>query len=313
MYNIVIAGSTDFTVDCIKEVMKMSNVNIAAIITTIDTKKDRKGNIVISPISEFALNNHIPLFRPENVNDKEFHKKLYELNIDFFLVVAYGKILSPDTLAIAKIMSLNVHGSLLPELRGACPVEYAILQGLTTTGTTLQKMSAKLDEGDIVLQHSIKIKPEWNHHELYEEIKKSGCIVLEEFFKDPEEYLSRAIVQDKRKATYCSKIKKEDGAIDFTKKARDIHNKVRAFNDWPVAYCKHADTTLRIFKTKVIDENRLANKDYGSVYQVLEDELLIQTGSGLLSIIEIQREGKKIQGIKDFLKGYRIKKGDSLY
>ena len=313
MYNIVIAGSTDFTADCILKSISCENVNVAAVIAPEDTKKDRKGNIILSAPSVVALEKHIPLLRPIDINDELFHKKLFEFNIDFLIVVAYGKILSSKTLSIPKIAPLNIHGSLLPELRGASPVEHALLYGLMNTGTTLQKMSNKLDEGDIVLQKEIKIKSSWSFPETYEEIKQSGVELLEDFFEDTEYYLNDARVQDKRKATYCKKIKKEEGRIDFTKKAKNIHNKVRAFSNWPIAHCYYNETVLRIHKTKYLDENRLANKDHGLILEVTNDGILVQTGSGILSIQEVQRESKKRQNIRDFLNGYKVKKGDYLY
>lgn len=313
MYNIVIAGSTDFTADCILKSISCENVNVAAVIAPEDTKKDRKGNIVLSAPSVVALEKHIPLFRPTDINDEVFHKKLFELNIDFLIVVAYGKLLSSKTLSIPKIAPLNIHGSILPELRGASPVEHALLYGFTTTGTTLQKMSNKLDEGDVILQNEIKIKSSWSFPETYEEIKHSGVELIGDFFEDTEYYLSEAKSQDKRKATYCRKIKKEEGRIDFTKKAKNIHNKVRAFSHWPIAYCYYNDIILRIHKTKYLDENRLANKDYGLIVEVTNDGILVQTGSGILSILEVQRESKKRQNIRDFLNGNKVRKGEYLY
>jgi len=313
MYNIVIAGSTDFTADCILKSISCENINVAAVIAPEDTKKDRKGNIILSAPSVITLEKHIPLLRPTDINDEVFHKKLFEFDIDFLIVVAYGKILSSKTLSIPKISPLNIHGSILPALRGASPVEHALLYGFTTTGTTLQKMSNKLDEGDVILQKEIKIKPSWSFPETYEEIKHSGVELIEAFFEDPEYYLNEAKSQDKRKATYCKKIKKEEGRIDFTKKAKNIHNKVRAFSNWPIAYCYYNKTLLRIHKTKCLDENRLANKDYGLIVEVTNDGILVQTGSGILSILEVQRESKKRQNIKDFLNGNKIKKGEYLY
>ena len=148
MYNVIVAGSTDFTSDCILQLKETDNVNLCGVVAPIDTKKDRKGNIINSPTVETALQNNIPLFQPESINRDEFYNVLTELSPDFLIVVAYGKILNKRTLALPKIMPLNIHGSLLPILRGASPVEHALLYGFNKSGTTLQKMDAKLDEGD---------------------------------------------------------------------------------------------------------------------------------------------------------------------
>ena len=184
MYNVVIAGSTDFTSDCILQLKKTENVNLCGVIAPIDTKKDRKGNIINSPTVETALQNNINLFQPESINKDDFYNVLTDISPDFLIVVAYGKILNKRTLALPKIMPLNIHGSLLPILRGASPVEHALLYGLEKSGTTLQKMDAKLDEGDIILQHEICIDNNWQFNDLYDKIKESGVYLLEKFFKD---------------------------------------------------------------------------------------------------------------------------------
>ena len=127
MYNVIVAGSTDFTADCILQLIKMDNVNISSIIAPVDSKKDRKGNIIISPTSKIALENNIKLLKPENINSDDSYKTLSDLSPDFLIVVAYGKLLSKRILSIPKIMPVNIHGSLLPILRGASPVEHALL------------------------------------------------------------------------------------------------------------------------------------------------------------------------------------------
>ena len=190
MYNVIVAGSTDFTADCILQLMKMDNVNISSIIAPVDSKKDRKGNIIISPTSKIALENNIKLLKPANINSDDSYKTLSYLSPDFLIVIAYGKLLSKRILSIPKIMPVNIHGSLLPILRGASPVEHALLYGFEKTGTTLQKMDYKLDEGDIILQDEFEILENWQFYELYEEIKKSGVNLLKTFFSDVDKYVS---------------------------------------------------------------------------------------------------------------------------
>ena len=217
MYNVIVAGSTDFTRDCILQLMELDNVNLNGVIAPIDTKKDRKGNIINSPVVEIALEKHLNLFQPESINKDDFYNILLDLSPDFLIVVAYGKILNKRTLSLPKIMPLNIHGSLLPVLRGASPVEHALLYGFEKSGTTLQKMDMKLDEGDIILQHEVNIDKDWKFNDLYDKIKESGVYLLKEFFKDTDKHISNMIKQDDALATYCSKIKKEDGKPFFDK------------------------------------------------------------------------------------------------
>ena len=304
MYNVIVAGSTDFTADCILQLMKLDNVNILSVIAPIDSKKDRKGNIIVSEVSKIALENNIKLLKPENINSEDFNKTLSDLKPDFLIVVAYGKILSKKTLSIPKIMPMNIHGSLLPILRGASPVEHALLNGFEKTGTTLQKMDYKLDEGDIILQEEFEIQKNWQFYELYEEIKKSGVNLLKEFFSYANKYISNLKKQDDKKATYCSKIKKEDGKLDFTKDALILHNMTKAFVRYPTAFCFYDNFMIKVFKSEYLKSDN--NSNFGKILEVNNDGIFVSALNGIYIIKELQREGKKRQTVKEFLCGNKL-------
>ena len=308
MYNVIVAGSTDFTTDCILQLMKMDNVNISSVIAPIDSKKDRKGNIIISEVSKLALENNIKLLKPENINGEDFNKTLSDLKPDFLIVVAYGKILSKKTLSIPKIMPINIHGSLLPILRGASPVEHALLNGFCVTGTTLQKMDYKLDEGDIILQEEFEISENWQFYELYEEIKKSGVNLLKKFFSDIDKYISNLKKQDDKKATYCSKIKKEDGKLDFSKDALILHNMTKAFIRYPTAFCYYDNFMIKVFKSEYQKSDN--NSNFGKILEANNDGIFVSALNGIYIIKELQREGKKRQTVKEFLCGNKLKEGE---
>ena len=308
MYNVIVAGSTDFTADCILQLIKLDNVNISSIIAPIDSKKDRKGNIIISEVSKIALENNIKLLKPENINGEDFNKTLSDLKPHFLIVVAYGKILSKKTLSIPKIMPINIHGSLLPILRGASPVEHALLNGFCITGTTLQKMDYKLDEGDIILQEEFKIPKNWQFYELYEEIKKSGVNLLKEFFSDVDKYILNMKKQDDKKATYCKKIKKEGGKLDFTKSALSLHNMTKAFVRYPTAFCFYDNFMIKVFKSEYQKSDN--DSDFGKILKANNDGIFVSALNGIYIIKELQREGKKRQTVKEFLCGNKLKEGE---
>lgn len=308
MYNVIVAGSTDFTADCILQLIKLDNVNISSIIAPIDSKKDRKGNIIISEVSKIALENNIKLLKPENINGEDFNKTLSDLKPDFLIVVAYGKILSKKTLSIPKIMPINIHGSLLPILRGASPVEHALLNGFCITGTTLQKMDYKLDEGDIILQEEFEISENWQFYELYEEIKKSGVNLLKEFFSDVDKYILNMKKQDDKKATYCKKIKKEDGKLDFTKGALSLHNMTKAFVRYPTAFCFYDNFMIKVFKSEYQKSDN--DSDFGKILKANNDGIFVSALNGIYIIKELQKEGKKRQTVKEFLCGNKLKEGE---
>ena len=308
MYNVIVAGSTDFTADCILQLIKLDNVNISSVIAPIDSKKDRKGNIIISEVSKIALENNLKLLKPENINGEDFNKTLSDLKPDFLIVVAYGKILSKKTLSIPKIMPINIHGSLLPILRGASPVEHALLNGFCMTGTTLQKMDYKLDEGDIILQEEFEIPKNWQFYELYEEIKKSGVNLLKEFFSDVDKYILNMKKQDDKKATYCKKIKKEDGKLDFTNDALSLHNMTKAFVRYPTAFCFYDNFMIKVFKSEYQKSDN--NSNFGKILKANNDGIFVSALNGIYIIKELQKEGKKRQTVKEFLCGNKLKEGE---
>lgn len=308
MYNVIVAGSTDFTRDCILQLMELDNVNLSGVIAPIDTKKDRKGNIINSPVSEIALEKNLNLFQPESINKDDFYDTLLNISPDFLIVVAYGKILNKRTLSIPKIMPLNIHGSLLPILRGASPVEHALLYGFEKSGATLQKMDFKLDEGDIILQNEFNIDKNWQFYDLYDKIKESGVFILKEFFKDTDKYISNIVKQNAASATYCSKIKKEDGRIDFSKDAVSLHNMTRAFVRWPTAYCFYKNISIKVFNSEYIINGN--NNDFGKIADINNDGIYIQALNGIYIIKELQREGKKRQTVKEFLCGNKLSIGE---
>ncbi len=309
MYNVLIAGSTDFTVACIEETMKNPNINISGIIAPEDTKKDRSGNIILSPVSKFAKEHCIALFRPHKINDPDFIDKISELDVDLFVVVAYGQILSERALSIAKIQTINIHGSLLPTFRGASPVEAVLLHGYNQTGVTLQKMSIRLDEGDVLLQKTIKIKSDDNYNDVYEEVKLAGTEILAEFLNDVENIIEQAQIQDKRNVTYCHKIKKTDGKLDFSRKAKELNNQIRAYYNWPVAYFTYNNMSIKVYKAHIKDGIKADENEYGKIIDVNNEGIHIQTSNGILIITELQKSGKKRQTVKDFINGTDVKIG----
>ena len=310
MYKVIVAGSTDFTADCILQLLKCNNVKIVSVIAPIDTKKDRKGNIIESQVSIIAKENNLNILKPENINSDDFYSTLISLEADFFIVVAYGRILSKRTLSIPKIMPLNIHGSILPTLRGASPVEHALLYNFSRTGTTLQKMDYKLDEGDIILSHEFDIDTSFQFPELYKKIKESGVYILDEFFKNVEHHIANLTPQDNTLATFCAKIKKEDGKLDFSKSAIDLHNMTRAFVRWPTAYCYYNDTFIKVFVSDYKISSTNNKTEYGKIVDINNDYIAIQVLDGLYLIKELQREGKKRQSVKEFLMGNRLNIGE---
>ncbi|MBI4977882.1 MAG: methionyl-tRNA formyltransferase [Spirochaetes bacterium] len=300
----IFLGSTDFTRVCLEAALA-AGADIAMLICQPDTKKDRHGGIVELPVSAFARERGIPLLQPENINEPDVVSQIKALSSDLFVVVAYGQILKQPVLDIPRLGAVNVHASLLPKYRGASPIEHALLNGDAFTGVTLQKIALKMDVGDIVSQEKITIEPSWDYTSLYEAVKQAGARLVKDLYRDPAGSIAAAVAQNEHDASYCWKVKKEDAHIDWTRSAISICNMVRAYAHWPVAYTGFRGKMLKVYAAKPADD-RLENTPVGSIIVHARNKLLVQTGDGVLSLTEVQWEGKRRQTAKDFINGARI-------
>ncbi len=272
------------------EILKKNGFLPSLIVTSPDAKKGRGMRMQASPTSLFAEKNSIPCLKPEKLDQKEIWDVLRTLgrsgddgqrkfsaenfrgeqNIpDFFLVVAYGKIIPEEILNMPKLGSLNIHYSLLPKYRGASPVESAILNGDSETGVTIQKMKFELDSGPIIAQEKVSILPDEKTPDLRKRLVKIGGDLLVKLLQTPSAFghspFAGGEEQDEKKATYCKKIKKEDGLIDLTDNAVKNYNKFRAYASWPrTFFLARRSLGEGGFQTKriIITDAELANNQF---------------------------------------------------
>jgi len=217
------------------EILKVDGLLPSLIVTAPDKPKGRKMLLTPPPVKQWAIENNVPYFQSEDKSEllseiKKWHQKN---PFDFFLVVAYGKILPEEFIKLPKLGSINIHYSLLPKYRGASPVETAILKGETKTGITIQQMEYKMDSGAILAQETVNVLPEETAPELKERLIKIGGDILLKILPD---FLAQKIIpifQKEEEATFCTKIKKEAGLIDLTADPIKNYNKFRAYVQWP--------------------------------------------------------------------------------
>ena len=237
--NFVFWGTPDVASDNL-EILKQNGYMPSFIVTSPDKPQGRKMLITPPPVKFWAEKNNIPYIQPEKL-DEELHSRLKALSCNLFIVVAYGKIIPENILNMPKFGSINIHYSLLPKYRGASPVESAILNGDTETGVTIQKIVYKMDAGPIIVTEKINILPEETAPELRKQLIKIGGDLLVKILNTPTAYGTspyigggwEGIIQDESQATYCKKIKKEDGLIDINGDAVKNYNKFRASAVWP--------------------------------------------------------------------------------
>lgn len=304
--HIVYMGTPQFAVPTLQKLIAEGHEIDLAV-----TQPDRKGNrgkVIYSPVKACALVHGIDVAQPFSIkNDPEFVDLLKQINPELIVVAAFGQILPQSVLDIPIHGCINVHGSLLPEYRGAAPMQYAILDGKTETGVTIMKMEASLDTGDMISSAKTEIDRK-DIVELSEELAELGANLAAEAVKQIERGQETYTKQDDSLSSYAHMISKEDGYTDFNASAVSIDNKIRAFKAWPGTYTTVGDKILKIFEavpTKDVDDEA----PYGTVIEVDRDSFVVRCADGALKIYEVQLQGKKRMPVADFIRGFSLDVG----
>jgi methionyl-tRNA formyltransferase len=263
-----------------------------------------------SPVKEFALQKGVPIFQPEKIKETAFIEALRSFEADLFVVAAYGQILPKAVLSLPKFGAVNVHASLLPKYRGPAPIAWAILNGERKTGITTMLMDEGMDTGDILLQSEISVREEDTTETLQDRLASLGAQVLSETLEKIKKGEIHPVPQDHSKATYAPMLKKEDGRIQWTRRAEEIDRQVRAFHPWPGAYAEWQGRVLKIYKGEVRKGKAIGKP--GTVLWVGTDFIEIETGEGSYLLKEVQLEGKRRISVRDFLSGHPVSVGEVL-
>jgi methionyl-tRNA formyltransferase len=302
---IVFMGTPDFAVPSLKA-LKSAGYEIPLVITQPDRPAGRGKKITPPPVKVVAESLKVPVYQPEKVKgNEELIKTLKEISPDLIVVAAYGKILPDEILNLPSFGCINVHASLLPEYRGASPIQSVLLDGKEETGVTIMKISPELDAGDIISQRKVKIEESDNAQTLHDKLAKVGAELLIETIPDYVSGKITPVPQDHSKATYCKPITKEMGRIDWKLPAKKIFNMVRAFTPWPSAYAEFKGKRVKITEAEPV--NLQGNP--GEVVKA-DRELVVATGEGALKIKRLRPEGRKEITGEEFIRGYRVKVGD---
>lgn len=302
----IFIGTAEFAVPVLDKLSNLEFVDLIAIITQPDKPKGRHQSLNRSPIKEFSEANlkGIDIIQPKNIR-KSSEAILEQYKPELIIVAAYGQILSKKLIDYPKYGCLNLHGSLLPHLRGAVPVHMAILQGLNETGVTLQQMSARMDAGAIVSQVSIEIDKSITTEQLMKQLAdKAGNLLEESLYK----YISKEIIptpQNNFQATFCfmSDISKEKAEINAYTSVELAQRMTRAFFPWPIAWFKLGNgQRVKVYKSSIINKHKPMNsigKDFPEIVKQ-DKHLILVLKDGLLSLDELQLEGKKRSSNKDY-------------
>jgi methionyl-tRNA formyltransferase len=309
MYKIIFMGTPQFSVPGL-EALHAAGHDIGLVVTQPDRPRGRGRKVTPSPVKAAALNFGIEVIQPASIRTPEFADHIESLKPDFQVVIAYGKIIPENVLALPRIGTINIHASLLPKLRGAAPIQWAIINGEKETGVCSMLMEKGLDTGDVLLTARETIRPDDTAGSLHDRLAVKGANVLIDTLKAyaKNEILPHA--QDHDLATYAPMLTKDDGLIHWSKSAVSLENFIRGVTPWPGAFTRFGDQRLKIFKSAPIAVE--TTESPGTVVQGFPDELRVATGEGVLSILEIQGSSGKRLSIKDFLRGHAIPPGTIL-
>ena len=309
---VLFLGTAEFA--CLSlEAILTSRHKVAAVVTQPDRPKGRGRRLASSPVKFLAAKKNIPVFQPEKLRDPAALEILRSFHPDLIVVVAYGQILSSSVLSIPPRGCVNVHASLLPQYRGAAPIPWAILKGEQRTGVATMLMDSGLDTGPILLTEETPIAPEDTAGVLHDRLAIMGATLLLKTLDGLERETIAPRAQDHSRATYAPKIAKEDGRIDWNMPARELFNRLRAFDPWPGAFTRWGGRNLKIFRPGPVEEveEEIRGKP-GTVAQVSEKDLTIATARGCLRVREVQLENRPRMGVAEFLRGYPLKVGELL-
>ncbi|NLO73148.1 MAG: methionyl-tRNA formyltransferase [candidate division WS1 bacterium] len=284
---------------------------VVAVVTQPDRPRGRGRRLAVPPVKAEALRLNLPVLQPGQVKCAEFCRCTELRAAEASVVVAYGQILPAELCATADRPALNVHYSLLPDLRGAAPVQRALLEGRQKTGITVQYVAEELDAGDIILQREVAIAPEDDAERLFEKLQEIGVPALSRALRLLEKGQAPRVPQDGRQATYALPLRPEEAAVHWGEAAETIVNQVRAFSPSPGAYCHHQGRRLKLSAPELVPgEQRKGNP--GEITNLSSQGLTVQTGEGSALIGEVQPEGRRRMGAADYARGARLSVGDVL-
>lgn len=300
MKKIVFMGTPDFSVPILRSLVQ-EGYDVALVVTQPDRPKGRKKVMTPPPVKKEAIEQGIQVFQPEKLSDN--YQKIVDLQPDVIITAAYGQLLPTPLLTAPPFGCINVHASLLPELRGGAPIHHAILQGKTETGITIMYMVEKLDAGDILTQLKVAIEHKDNVGTMHDKLAEAGATLLLNTLPELFRNDIRPVEQDHEKSTFASNIKRDQEKIDWQRDNNEIYNQIRGLNPWPVAFTTYQGKTLKIWNAD-LDTNEYHGEP-GEIVEIINDEsTLVVCGNGKgLKITEIQPAGKKRMTVKDFLRG----------
>jgi methionyl-tRNA formyltransferase len=305
---IVFFGTPEFAVPSL-DALLLSRHHLVAVVTQPDRPRGRGQKTTDAPVKARALDAGIPVLQPDRLKDPGFLEAFVALRPDLGVVAAYGKILTEAVLAAPPLGMINVHASLLPKYRGAAPVHRAVMAGEHETGVTIMRVVKALDAGPMLAKARRPIGQEETSDVVERDLARLGSALLASVVDWFSENRVEETPQDESAATYAHRLTKADGLIDWTASAREIHNRIRGLHPWPHAYTfLHGRRFILLRSAVSAAQDRDARP--GTIIEAHGDSLTVAAGAGRLHVREIQAEGKRPMGPREFLAGHPLPAGD---
>lgn len=302
---IVFMGTPDFAAASLKKLLE-DGFNVVGVFTQPDKPKGRGMEMSFSPVKQLALAHGLPVYQPEKMRDGTAYEQIKALAPDILVVVAYGRILPDDILALPRYGAVNVHGSLLPRYRGAAPIQWAVLNGDEVTGVSTMYLASEMDTGDVIYTAETRIGEFETSGELFDRLMLMGADLLAKTLRDIENGTAPRTPQDHSKASYVSQLDKSICPIDWNKSPRAVVKWIYGLQPWPVATMELEGTVYRVFAAEYTQNH--TDKLPGQVVSAGKQGIEMACADGkTLMITELQAPGKKRMKAADFLRGHPIK------
>lgn len=310
-------GTPEFSLAALESLIKSDFIEVIAVVANPDRPVGRNQIMTPPPTKILAQQHNIPVLQPDRIRKPEWIEKIKELKPELIVVAAFGQIIPKDILDVPEYKSINIHGSMLPKLKGASPIQYAILEGYKKTGATIMIMDELMDHGPILTQQEIELDEKETSETLFKKMSPIGAGLLMATLPDWISGKLQPQEQNHNEATLTKIISKEDGKIIWSETAEKIERQVRAFNPWPGTFCIFKDQSgnekrLKILDADVANREETTNKNFGYLHSDDKSNLLVNTGKNCLKLNKIQPEGKNPMNAQEFLNGYAFLLNTSL-
>ena len=308
----VFIGTAELSCASLSALLNSPHFSVVAVVTQPDKPRGRALKLQPSPVKELAGQHNLPVMQPERARNEQFINELRAFDPDITVVAAYGQILPQTILDLPRYSCVNVHTSLLPKYRGAAPIQWALLNDERETGVTIMQMDAGLDTGMIIAQQSTAISNKDTSETLHERLAEMGAALLVQTIPDFVAGKITPRAQPAEGITYAPKIKKEDGKLEWNQSARTLWSRVRALTPWPGTFTFIRDAAhsvlLKVWRAEIVHHSG----NPGEILAADHTGIIVACGTDSLRIIELQREGGRRLGARDFLAGHCLKPGDRL-